>query len=407
MTGMRRWDLQQCVAAAALVLLPMPALNFGVSLTFGDVLLVIAIALNLHELTRLHSFQIPFLLAAPFFVVSTLVDPDSGVIATLQAIYIWGFVLPFGWAAFTRLPGHVIARCVLLSAAVNSAVAMGQGADLLPQIGKQKLVEFGSALQEAFNRAPGLALNCNTLVVALTPCFLALPYVRRPLNRAALMLMMFGGMASTLSKSVLLAVPGLLYYLRKDRARGRVLWHVAWLTMVVIGVGLYSGHAERVYDAFVNTLQRRTASVDQSVDTRWHLINVALKHWADCVVLGLGIERSAALMMQDAGYTVHVLYLGLVIIGGVPAAVLQSLGMAWLCVKLWRVREIYFAGMLAEHMLACLLTTVLLLSFQSLPVMIAGALVVHTERLLMEAELRSRDKHGDARVGRVCVARAA
>ncbi len=380
---MKQMDLQQYVAALALILLPMPALNFGISLTFGDVLLVLAVALNIHELTRLHAFQIPFLLAAPLFVVSTLVDPDSGAVATLQSVYIWGFVLPFGWAAFTRVPGHVIARCVLFSAAVNSMVAMGQGADVLPQIGKQKLVEFGSAWNEAFNRAPGLALNCNSLVVALTPCVLALPYVRRPLCRAVLFVLLLGGLTSTLSKSAVLAIPGLAYYLKRDDRRSTVLWHVAWMVGLVVLVGVYTGHAARIYDAFLAALQRRTATVGESVDTRWHLINVALSYLPDCVVLGLGVNRSAALMSQDAGYTVHVFFLGLVITGGIPAAMLQTGGMVALCWKLWRQREIYFAGMLAAHFLASLLTTVLLLSFQSLPIMIAGAVAVQTERLVM------------------------
>lgn len=399
---MKQMDLQQCLAILALVLLPMPALNFGVSLTFGDVFLILAVILNIHELTRLHAFQIPFLLAAPLFVVSTLVDPDSGAIATLQTIYIWGFVLPFGWAAFTRLPGHVIAQAVLFSAAVNSLVAMGQGADLLPKIGKQKLVEFGSAWQEAFNRAPGLVLNCNTLVVALTPCFLALPYVRHPLFRAGLFVLLTGGLASTLSKSAILALPGIAYYLKRDQYRLRVLWHVAWIVGVIVLAGTYTGHAGRIYEAFMATLQRRTATVSQSVDTRWHLINVALNYWPECVCFGLGVNRSAALMSQDAGYTVHVFFLGLVIIGGVPAALLQTGGMVSVCWRLWQHREVYFAAMLAEHFVASLLTTVLLLSFQSLPIMIAGAVLVRTERMLVVAQWPFRECSRLVRVGPQC-----
>ena len=73
-------SLQVACAATALFLLPFPALNFGVSFTFADVFLVTAVLLNATQLVRLQAFQVPFLMALPLFVISTLLDPDGGLI---------------------------------------------------------------------------------------------------------------------------------------------------------------------------------------------------------------------------------------------------------------------------------------------------------------------------------------
>jgi hypothetical protein len=50
--------LQRFFAYGALFLLPFPSLNFGVSLTCGDVFLVLAMLLNAGEVTRIHPFKV-------------------------------------------------------------------------------------------------------------------------------------------------------------------------------------------------------------------------------------------------------------------------------------------------------------------------------------------------------------
>ena len=79
-------SLQVACATIALFLLPFPALNFGISFTVADVFLVTAVLLNATQLVRLQAFQIPFLLALPLFVVSTLLDPDGGLIELVQVV---------------------------------------------------------------------------------------------------------------------------------------------------------------------------------------------------------------------------------------------------------------------------------------------------------------------------------
>ena len=82
-------SLQRVFATVALFLLPFPALNFGVSFTIADVFLVVAVLLNAPRLLQLQGFQIPFLCALPLFVLSTLFDPDGGMVELIQVFYIW------------------------------------------------------------------------------------------------------------------------------------------------------------------------------------------------------------------------------------------------------------------------------------------------------------------------------
>lgn len=368
--------LQVVLAHAALFLLPFPALNFGVSLTAADVFLLGAVLLNAQELLRLHRFQLPFLAALPFFLISALTDADGDLISVVQILYIWGFVLPFGWCAFTQLPRRRIAQVVLFSAVLNSTVAAGQNAMILPMLESQRTILIHGEVA----RAAGLSNGCNSLVMGLTPCFLLLPYLQRSWMRVVVLLVLVLGLLSSVSKSVLLAAPGLLFYLWKERQKGHVLPALALAAgLGVAGIQWFYGWEDFV-DRLVETLDARMQNTESSIDTRAELIAIAADYVPQCIVYGFGTEGTHARISEAADNTVHMYYLGLVVIAGLGAAALLMWGM-WLQLRqLWAQGDVCFAAFLAAHLLACLVMTVLLLSFQSLPFMLAGAVISRGEK---------------------------
>ena len=382
--------LQKFFAYAALFLLPFPALNFGISFTVGDVFLLLAIALNGNELTRIHTFQIPFLLAVPFFLLSALMDADGGLISVAQIIYIWGVVLPFGWTAFTSLTLPRVAQVLLLSAAVNAVVAVGQSALILPMLNTQKTIVIGREIA----RAAGLSNACNSLVMGLTPCFLLLPYLRSPRLRVLFLLVLVAGLLASVSKSILLAIPGLCFYFWRDGEKKKIVPTLLLATVVgTIAIDHFWG-LDNLWDKMGQTTDRRVHNTGTSFDTRAELVEIALTHAADCYFLGYGTEGTLQRISEATDSTVHVYYLGLVVIAGLPAALLLLAGMSILVKELWRAGELNFAVFLAVHMMACLVMTVLLLSLQSLPFMVAGAALVRKTRPAAVAEtLPSADWH--------------
>jgi len=369
-------NFQKVFAYAALFLLPFPALNFGVSFSVGDVFLLLAIAMNGSELTRIHTFQIPFLLAVPFFLVSALMDADGDLISVAQIVYIWGVVLPFGWTAFTNLTVPRIAQVLLLSAAVNAAVAVGQSTLMLPMLSDQKTIVIGREIA----RAAGLSNACNSLVMGLTPCFLLLPYLRSAHLRVLVLLVLVAGLLASVSKSILLAAPGLCFYFWRDGEKKRI---VPVLLLATLFGSMAIDHLwglDEIWDKMNQTADSRIQHTDTSIDTRWELVEIALDYAGECYLFGYGTEGTLQRIGDATDSTVHVYYLGLVVIAGVPAAILLTLGMLLLAKDVWQAGEVNIAVFLAVHMAACLVMTVLLLSFQSLPFMVAGAVLVRKTR---------------------------
>lgn len=386
-------QLQKVFAYAALFLMPFPLLYIYQSLTVADVLLVIAVLLNASELTRIHKFQIPFLLATPFFLVSALQDPDGDFTSVLQTVYIWCFLLPFGWAAFTNISVRRIALVLLMSAALNSVVAVGQAAQIIPMLGDQKMIAAGQDTM----RAAGLSRSCNTLVMILTPCILLLPYLRSPKIRLLFLLTLSAGLLATISKAVLLAVPGLcVYFWREPRKRQLLPYLVTAALLGIVALQNHFGGLEGIRLIIESAVERRMSTADHSVGNRLYVVEVAMDYATDCLLFGYGIEGTADRLIRAGNNTVHVYFLGLVVITGFPGTALVLTGIFMIVKSLYQLGEFEMAGFVVAHMLACLVTAVILFSCQSLPYLVAGAVAVRQSRLVAPAHplLASRWRNG-------------
>ncbi len=373
-------SLQVACATIALFLLPFPALNFGISFTLADVFLVTAVLLNATQLVRLQAFQIPFLLALPLFVVSTLLDPDGGLIELVQVLYIWGFVVPFGWVAFVGLGIRRIVLIVLISAATNAVVAVGQGAGYLPELGNQHIIDFGGG----FSRAAGLSLKCNSLVMSLTPCLMLIPFLLRLRTRLSMLLILIPGLLAAVSKSVVFALPGVLWYVwHEPRRRGVVAFLcVLGLAWMIQGEGV-SGVGDMWYH-FSDLATRRLDRIEDSIDERIELIRISLDHASDTLLVGYGPAGTHVRISAMTNNTVHVYYLGVVLSGGIPAAFLAFTGMGLIVGGLWKHGQRHVCLYVVSHLLALSVMTALLVSFQFLPFLVGGAILA---RLSTESAL--------------------
>lgn len=371
-------QIQSFCAQAALFFLPLPAIKYTVtSLTLADLFLVPAILLNIGHALRVHSFQIPFLLAFPILLLSHMLDQDGTLTAILQMVYLWGFLIPFGWCAFVNLSPQRIAYLLLIASGLSCVFAMGQFAGVLPTLPTQKMIELKDS-----SRAAGLVLQCNSLTMALTPCFLLLPYIRQASLRILFLLLLLGGIASTVSKSAILAVPGLLFYFFwREPEKARVL---RWLAVAgVFGVIALSRGANiaELVSQLNSTIEFRLSKADASVSDRAHLAQVAFEQSSECLLVGFGTEGTYRVMTSQAGVgqTVHVFYLGLLLIEGWTALILTLVGFLGLLVSLWSLRKYNDAIMLGTHLLAISVTTVLYLSYQYYPFVIAAAAIVRAQ----------------------------
>jgi len=381
-------SLQVACAATALFLLPFPALNFGVSFTFADVFLVTAVLLNATQLVRLQAFQVPFLMALPLFVISTLLDPDGGLIELVQVLYIWGFVVPFGWVAFTGLGIRRIVLIVLASAVTNAVVAVGQGAGYVPELGNQRIIDFGGG----FSRAAGLSLKCNSLVMTLTPCLMLIPCLLRVRVRLAVLLLLIPGLLAAVSKSVVFAVPGVLWYIwHEPRRRGVAAFLcVLGLAWVIQGEGI-SGIGDLWYH-FSDLVTKRFERLEDSIDERLELIRISLDHASETLLLGYGPAGTHVRISAMTNNTVHVYYLGVVLSGGIPAALLAFTGMGLIVSGLWKHGQRHVCLYVVSHLLALSVMTALLVSFQVLPFVVGGAVLARlvAESSASESEARPR-----------------
>ena len=370
-----RNTLQLFFAHAAIFLLPLPALKYtSTSITLADFFLVPAILMNLgYALRQIYAFQIPLLLAFPLFLFSHLLDPDCELITVFQICYIWGFLVPFGWCAFVNIPVRRIAYLLLASNVLSSLIAIGQFGGLIPDLPTQKVIQFKGSLK----RAAGLMLQCNALAMSLTPCFLLLPYLPRVWPRIATCLMIIMGYASTVSKSAVLAIPGMLFYfLWREPEKRKFL--LSALVVSLIGLGFLSQSSTDVWQLWElvkEAAQARWDGADNSFEERTNLVQIALEKSKECFLLGFGTEGTMILISESTGNTVHVFYLGLVVIAGYPAAALVTAGMLIIVGTLWAQRDYNVAIFLAAQMLALCVMTVLCVSFQYGVLMIAASVL--------------------------------
>ena len=368
-------QIQSFCAQAALFLLPLPAIKYTeTSLTLADLFLIPAILLNFGHAMKLHAFQIPFLLALPINLLSHMLDPDGTLIPILQIVYLWGFLVPFGWCAFVNLPQKRIAYLLLTASGLSCLVAIGQFTGYVPTLPTQRIIDLKDS-----SRAAGLVLQCNSLTMALTPCFLLLPHVRHASLRILFLLLLLGGIASTVSKSAIIAVPGLLFYFFwREPEKSRVL---RWLTAAsILGLLVFNRGASlsELVDKLDAVVEFRLSNAETSFDDRAHLARVALEHSDECKFLGYGTEGTYSVMTSrgGTGQTVHVFYLGLMLIEGWAALGLTVLGFLFLFVSLWTLQKYNDAIFLGAHLLAISVTTVLYLSYQYYPFLIAAAAIV-------------------------------
>ena len=364
-------NLQTACAMTALYLLPFPALNFGVSFTLADVFLVTAVLLNAPQLVRLQPFQVPCLLAVPLFVASTLLDPDSSLIELVQVLYIWGFVVPFGWVAFVGLGVRRIVLVVLASAVTNAVVAIGQGIGYLPELGNQHIINFGGS----FSRAAGLSLKCNSLVMGLTPCLMLIPFLLRGRTRLLVLLVLIPGLLAAVSKSVVFAIPGVLWYVWHEPRRRGV---AAFLCVLALGWMVQGEGITGVGDLwhhFSDVVTRRLERIDNSIEERIELIRISLGHAADALLLGFGPAGTHVRVSAMTNNTVHVYYLGVLLTGGLPAALLSFTGMGLIVTGLWKHGQRHVCLYVVSHLLALSVMTALLVSFQVLPFVVGGAIL--------------------------------
>ena len=377
--------LQSFFAQAAIFFLPLPAMKYtSTTITVADLFLVPAILMNLgYALQRVHAFQIPLLLAFPLLLLSHLLDPDAQLIPVLQVCYLWGFLVPFGWCAFVNVPLRRIALLLLAANGISSVVAIVQFVGYLPPLPTQHIIIFKSALR----RAAGLTLQCNTLSMALTPCFLLLPYLPRVWPRIVTCLLLMLGFITTVSKSMIMAGPGLLFYfLWREPQKWRLIQATAVLVgLVMFGLHLRGNAPLEVWDLVNDAAAHRLDYADHSFEERSDLVRIALEYSKDCLLLGYGSEGTQLRISQASGNTVHVFYLGLVVIAGYPAAILIVLGFLLICANLWRQREYNVAIYVVAHMLSLTVMTVLYLSFQTAPFLIAASVMVANDMRAKQA----------------------
>lgn len=119
--------------------------------------------------------------------------------------------------------------------------------------------------------------------MALTPCFLLLPHIRQASLRILMLLLLLGGIASTVSKSAIMIVPGLLFYFFwREPEKGRVL---RWLVAAsVVGLLVFNRGASvaELVDKLNAVVEFRLSNADSSLSDA-HLANVAFEHSDECM----------------------------------------------------------------------------------------------------------------------------
>lgn len=363
--------IQRLFAWGALLLLPWPALRpFDVALTFGDLCLIPAILLNIDRLQRIHGWQIAMLLALPLVLFSQATDPDASIIEVGQAAYIFGIVIPFGWVAFADFRPRNLVMGFMVSMGISSLVAGLQLAGVLDAVGRSSIwTVFGAT------RSAGLNISCSGLCMAISPMFALLMYVPNHRWRIVLLLVLLLGLVATLAKSSIFALAGLLFYLTREPNRRGIVFVGAVLCVTVVTVFLFSPHLQQTFDTVSTTLKVRIDNADHSLWERTSTIRFALSYLPDCWFTGLGYSGTSRELTQHLGNTVHVFHVGMVLVAGLPAAMLHNAGMLLLIMGLYRSGHYPSGVMLICHLLAVCTMTVLMLSFQYMPFIVAGAIL--------------------------------
>lgn len=352
-------------------MLPWSALRpFMTSFSYGDILLLFAIVLNIDRVGKLHGWQMFFLASLPLILLSLASDPDGSMVEVAQALYIFGVVLPFGWVAFAGMRPRNIVTGVLISMSLNSFVAVGQLMGFVDQIGKQSVwIVFGTT------RSAGLGLSCSALCLSLTPMYPLLLYVKDYRLRLLFFSVISGGLFATLAKSIIFAVPGICYYVVKEPNRRGILILGIVTGMAISGLYVSSRPLQEKANRAATALSERVERTDGSIYERTSTLKFALGFVPDCTITGLGYAGTSRTLTQHLGNTVHVFHLGIILIGGIPAGLLHHAGVATLLLGLWRCGHRPAGVMLVAQLLGLCSMTVLMLSFQYVPFLICASIL--------------------------------
>lgn len=366
--------LQQLFAIAAILMLPWPALRpMEQSITWGDLLLIPAILLNLDQLGKLRGWQIPMLLSVPLLLISQVADPDGSIINIGQSLYLFAVVLPFGWVAFVGMRPRVLITWLMISMCISASVAGLQLAGVIGTVGQQSIWSlFGGA-----TRSAGLNISCSGLCLAISPIFALLLYVPSHRKRMLFLLVLSVGLMATLAKSCIFALVGLTYYIAREPNRRGVMAVGLVLIMGTVGLFLSSSSLRKTADMVYTTLAYRVDKAGGSLYERTSTLRFALSYVPRCAIVGMGSEGTAKELRQHLGNTVHVFHLGVVLVAGLPAAMLHWAGIGLLINSTWRSGQHPAAMMLCCHMLALCTMTMLMTSFQYVPFMICAAILNH------------------------------
>jgi len=197
---------------------------------------------------------------------------------------------------------------------------------------------------------------------------------------------------TTVSKSVILAVPGMLFYfLWREPEKRKFL--LSAVVVSLIGLGLLSQSSTSIWqmlDLANDAAQARLLGAENSFDERSNLVQIALEYSRQCLLLGFGTEGTMIRISENTGNTVHVFYLGLVVIAGYPAAALVTIGMLLIIGTLWMQRDYNLAIYLVAQMLALCVMTVLYVSFQYAPLMIAASVLAANDMRASAQRLQRR-----------------
>ena len=386
---MQERRLQMFVACVALFLLPCPAFRpLEYSATFGDLFLMLAIVLNLDQVFRIHAFQIPFLLALPFMMISQVLDADATSIEVAQTAYIYGVVIPFGWVAFCTVPLRYLVGTLVASLCASSLIGVAQNTGIIGPIARQNIwLAHGSF------RAAGMSLSCSSLCMTLSCAYPLLLYVKSYRWRIICLVVLTLGLLSTLAKASVLAVPGLVYYLIREPNRGGVVRLTIAFSIVAVGSFAFSQGVQQTVSNLMDSLEFRLSNLDHSLWERSSTLRFALSYLPECYFIGLGYAGVFYELTQHLGNTVHVFHVGLPLIGGLICAVLHYIGIGMMCAKARHSGHGPAAMVMIAHLFAVSAMTVLMHSFQYVPyIMLATVISTRTT----EQQSRSRNQHARA-----------
>jgi len=190
-------------------------------------------------------------------------------------------------------------------------------------------------------------------------------------------LALLAGMVATMSKSVVFSVPAMGYLCWREPRKRAVLVVGVVAAALIVGWLKYEAGDTPAVKWLTDAITRRLEKSRASFHLRLEVARYAIGYLKDCLWLGYGIEGTRMVFFRDTSTanTVHVYYLGLIIIAGLPAAVLWVVGVGTLMTGLLKQRDWTLAVYLGSHLLALLALTVLNLSATNMPLMVAGAVV--------------------------------